>query len=70
MIGAPGAAATGLYPVLRGWRDVWSANPREISAQQRADHEVEPLRISHTVAVGVGNNLAGGGSGTDVAGCT
>ena len=59
----------GLDPVLGGRRDVRPANPRVISAEQRADHKIEPFRIGHTIAVGIGDDFACRGSGADIASC-
>ena len=48
----------GLHPIPRRWGNVWPPYPSIITAQQRADQIVKPVRIRHAVRIGVSENLA------------
>ena len=48
---------TGLHPVFRRWRNVWSAHSGEVSAQECANKIVKPVWVCHAVAVRVNNDI-------------
>ena len=61
---------TGLNPVLRWRRNVRSAHARVVTADERADEKIQPVRVRHAIAVGVGNDLALGRVAANIAGKT
>ena len=61
-----GRGDAGLMPVLCWRRDVRSADARVVAREERPDQVIEPVRVGHAVAVGVGNDLAGGVGGADI----
>ena len=58
----------GLNPVFRRWRNVWSTDSGEVAAQECAHEIVKPVRVCHTVAVRVNNDIACRLMGADIAG--
>src|SRR4029077_10712985 len=48
----------GLNPVFRWRRNVGPTDPSIVTADERADEVVEPVRIRHAVGVGVGEYFA------------
>ena len=57
----------GLLPVLRRWGDVGATDASVVTGKKCADQIVEPIGVSHAVAVRVGNYLTGCCSRTDIA---
>ena len=62
-----GRGHAGLDPILRGRRDVRAAHAGEVAGDERADQIVEPVAVGHAIGVGIGEDLALGGSGARVA---
>ena len=59
---------TGLNPIFGRRRDVRAAHARVVAAEQRADHEIEPFRIGHAIAVRIGQDFARRRLCADIAG--
>ena len=59
-----------LNPILRGWRNVRSADSGVIAAYKRADEIIEPIGICHAVRIRIGKHFAFGSNGPRVTSVT
>ena len=59
---------SGLDPIHGRRRDVRAADPRDNRREsKRADQIVKPVGIGHAIGVGIGEDVARGGSGAGIA---